>query len=317
MECQMNITPPARPRIKFTSLVNTAGKFCLVLTCLVLSSCTSYFSGGRDTLGDELKKQAIEDKAALQEITTKKEKNQSPNYLGLARQLTHDKYYEVALGQLNEAGKTDPHNPEISYLKGVCYRGKKEYQKAVGQFESALTTDPEFSYAHGGLGVTYDAMGRHDEARACYARAIEIDPGVAGFYNNFGVSCLIDGQPEKAIGYFKKSIGLDPKYARSINNLGIAYSMAGNEQKAIAAFKAANSEAAAYNNQGYVYHINNHIDKAMAMYDKAVQADPDFALAMENRKKAAAIAYKMKDPAASDSREVPDHNPSPALENQP
>ncbi len=313
----MNIKNPTRPGIRFTSLVKNPGKLILVLACLVLSACTSYFSGGRDTIGDELKKQAIEDKAALQEMTYKKEKNQAPNYLGLARQLTHDKYYEVAIGQLNEAEKTDPHNPEICYLKGVCYRGKKEYPKAVRQFESALKTDPGFSYAHGGLGVTYDAMGRHDEARVCYARAIEIDPGVAAFYNNFGVSCLMNGQPEEAIGYFKKSIAIDPRYARAINNLGIAYGMAGNEQKALAAFKATNSEAVAYNNQGYVYHINNHIDQALSMYDKAVKADPDFALAMENRKKAAAIAYKIKDPAGTDSREVPNPTPCPALENQP
>ena len=110
-------------------------RYLLYLFCYIIlvssSGCVSSKGGVKDDLGLQLKKEAMEDRAAVRDIQYRKEKNAHPNYLGLARILAAKGFYDVALVQLKEAEKTDGKNPEVFYLKGVCFREKKEYEKAL------------------------------------------------------------------------------------------------------------------------------------------------------------------------------------------
>ena len=257
--------------------------FCCII--LVFSSgCALPKGSARDDLGLKLKKKAIEDKDAVSYIRSREKKNVHPDYLALARILAAKGFYDVALIQLKEAEKTDGKNPEVYYLKGVCFRGKKEYKKAVSQFERAIAIDPGYSYAYAGLGIIYDLTGKHQKAVECYTKAIEIDPGVPSFYNNLGVSLMADGKVEKAIECFQKSVALDPNFRRAINNLGLAYGMLGKDDKALAIFKKLGNEAEAYNNMGYVCQMRGDRKKAIEMYKKAIEVNPGFTVAKRNLK---------------------------------
>ncbi len=263
-------------------------RYLLYLFCCIIlvssSGCVSSKGGVKDDLGLKLKKEAMEDRAAVRDIQYRKEKNAHPNYLGLARILAAKGFYDVALVQLKEAEKTDGKNPEVFYLKGVCFRGKKEYGKAVSQFEKAVSIDPGYSYAYAGLGITYDMTGDPDKAAGYYRKAIELDPGIPSFYNNLGVSLMADGKVEKAIECFKKCIALDPNSRRAVNNLGLAYGRLGKDDKALAVFKKLGNEAEAYNNMGYVCEMRGDRKKAIEMYKKAIAVNPDFAAAKRNLK---------------------------------
>ena len=235
--------------------------FCCII--LVSSSgCVSSKGGVKDDPGLQLKKEAMEDRAAIRDIQYRKEKNAHPNYLGLARTLAAKGFYDVALVQLKDAEKTDGKNPEVFYLKGVCFRGKKEYKNAVSQFKKAVSVDPGYSYT----------------------KAIKLDPGISLFYNNLGVSLMADGKVEKAIESFQKCIALDPNSRRAVNNLGLAYGRLGKDDKALAIFKRLGDEAVAYNNMGYVCQMRGDRKKAIEMYKKAIAVNPDFAAAKRNLK---------------------------------
>jgi Flp pilus assembly protein TadD len=238
----------------------------------------------KDDLGLELKKEAIENKAAVREMQLRNKKKAHPNYLALARTLAEKGFYDIALNQLKEAEKTNGKNPELFYLKGVCLRGKKEYEKAVFQFERAICIDPDYSYAYDGLGITYDMTGDPQMAAECYRKAIQLNPGNTIFYNNLGVSLMAGGKAEEAVENLRKSIAIKPDFNRAINNLGLAYGMLGKDDKAFAIFKRLGNEAVAYNNMGYVYQLRNDREKAAEMYRRAIELNPDLKSAKRNLK---------------------------------
>ena len=53
--------------------------------------------------------------------------------------------------------------------------------------------------------------------------------------------------------------------------------------------------AAAYNNRGWVYYLKKDYARAIADYDRALQLDPNFALARNNR----ALAERARSNAAA------------------
>lgn len=250
--------------------------FCSVLFC---SGCAAFNEAKMDNL---IKKDAIKNRAALNALKYEEEKNAHPNYLELARNLVNQKFYDIALVQLEAAEKNNKKNPEIFYLKGLCFRGKDEYTKAVLEFKTAVELCPAYSYAHDGLGVSYDLCGRHEKAIACYKKAIKLNPAVYKFYNNLGFSLMSGSDFACAAENFKKGISLNPGCSRTINNLGIAYGMLGKDDQAMEMFKKTAKEANACNNTGYVCEQRNDIKKAVKMYEKAVEIDPEFKIAKKN-----------------------------------
>lgn len=250
-------------------------KIAVLFLVLLMAGCAGRGNrqGDIDAL---LMKQALEQKAA--------EEKPEPNHLELARRLVAKGFYDVALVQLKEAEKKDGKNPEIFYLKGVCYREKKGYKKAISQFNRALEIDPEYSYACNGMGITYDLTGDHQKALEFYQKAIDFNPANAGFHNNLGFSQMALGRLSDAIENFKKSIALNPDFRQAINNLGIAYGLSGRYEDAFSMFKKGGSRAAACNNMGFIYQMKGEMNKAIEMYQKAIALDPDLAEAKTNLK---------------------------------
>ncbi len=245
-------------------------------------SCASLQNGKKDDIGIDLKKEAIEEKAAYKEMQYRRNKSMPPDYVSLARTLVEGGFYDVALNQLQAAEAMESKNSEIFYLKGVCLRGKEEFEAARKQFERALDISPDHPYAHAGLGMVHELSGEHEKAIACYARAIALDPGIASFYNNLGVSYMAVGAHEKAAACFEKGLALTPDSGRTLNNLGLAYGMLGRDEAAFELFKRLGGEAVAWNNLGYVRQMRGERARAAEMYRRALAADPGYGAAERN-----------------------------------
>lgn len=258
--------------------------FLMVLfwSLLCFFSCTTSKDTSKNDIGLKLKKEAVEEKAAFKQMQYQQRKKANPNYLALAQTLTAKGFYDIALKQLKTAEKKDAENPEIFYLQGVCFCGKKDFENAVIQFEKAISINPGYSYAFAGLGITYSSRGEHSKAVTFYTKAIQLDPGVSSFHNNLGVSLMADGKLKKAVESFQKGVALNPNFSRAANNLGLAYGMLGEFTKAFEIFKKTGNEAAAYNNLGYVCQLRGETKMALQMYHKAIEADPDFSAAKQN-----------------------------------
>jgi len=207
-----------------------------------------------------------------------------PDYLKLAGDLVKRGFYDVALVQLEEAGKKNPKNVEIYYLMGVCKRENREYHEAAKDFHEAIRLNPEYAPAYDGLGLTCDLMGEREKAWTNYKKAISLNPARADFYNNLGFSEILGGRLKEAKLHLLKSVSLYPAYKKALNNLALCYAMMGEDEKAMAILKEISSPADACNNMGVIYQLKGDMEKAVAMYKKALKINPDMTKAGKNLK---------------------------------
>ena len=205
-----------------------------------------------------------------------------PDYLKLARDLVKRGFYDVALVQLEEAGKKNPKNVEIYYLMGVCKRENREYHEAAKDFHEAIRLNPEYAPAYDGLGLTCDLMGEREKAWTNYKKAISLNPARADFYNNLGFSEILGGRFKEARLHLLKSVSLNPGYKRALNNLALCDAMVGEDKKAMAILNRILSPGDACNNMGVIYQLKGDIKKAVAMYKKALEINPGMTKAKKN-----------------------------------
>ena len=100
-----------------------------------------------------------------------------------------------------------------------------------------------------------------------------------------GYNAGINEEYDKAISFYLRCIELDPT-AAAYYNLGIAYYNQGNYIKAIELWEKAieldPDLAMAYNNLGVAYKNQGNLTKAIESYEKAIELDPDLAMAYVN-----------------------------------
>ncbi len=259
-------------RLATTSRTTTRVRFLLVsicLVCLVLTTgCRSHLENTRGESTEELKKEALERKQALDELDSKW-RTEEPDHVALARIMVDRKLYDVALRLLRESDAPD--SAERFYLEGVCHREKSRYETAILQFKKAIELSPRYSQAYEGIALTHDLMGQRESAHEYYAKAIEENPSSSRFYNNFGVSLLVAGRYEEAAERLETCVRLDPESLRAFNNLGLAYGLAGREEDALKAFLKAGDTEHAYRNMAFMYRVRGNKEKSREMVHKALE----------------------------------------------
>jgi tetratricopeptide (TPR) repeat protein len=93
------------------------------------------------------------------------------------------------------------------------------------------------------------ALNRRKRVRAAVLKALEADPGCAPALNLLGVLAQQDGDEQAALAYFRRATSTDPGYAKG------------------------------WFNAGTVYEVAEQFGKAREAYERALDIDPDYALA--------------------------------------
>jgi len=200
--------------------------------------------------------------------------------------------FEKGEAMITELMKDHPRNHLVQYASGVLYAFKEQYDEAIEYFDRAIIIFPYFMEAYFNKAVTYQKKLDVGNMIKAYQKVIEIgDPKDAqvkqakGFLfdlekqtlKNEGInletylkcmakfekafSYLNKQNPEKAIFYFKECIAINKKHPQSYGNMGICYAKLGQKEQALWAF------------------------------DKALEIDPNYELAIVNR----AITESLKD----------------------
>ena len=216
--------------------------------------------------------------------------------------------YEQAIADYNKAIELDPDYAEAYNNRGIDSDNLGDYEQAIADYNKAieLNHDP-LSWPYNNRGAVYTHQGNYEQAIADYNKAIELDPNYAGAYNNRGFVYLKLGNYEQAIADYNKAIELDPNYARAYNNRGYAYYRLGDYEQAISDYTKAigfdpdyvlayQNRGLAYADQGKydlaisdytragnVYHELGDYGQAIANYTKAIELDPNYAPAYDNR----------------------------------
>ncbi len=126
-----------------------------------------------------------------------------------------------------------------------------ELSEAAELYRQSIDTYPT-AEAYTFLGWTYSFMGLYDAAIAECRHAIEVDPDFGNPYNDIGAYLIEKGQIDEAIPWLEKA------------TLAMRY----------------DNPAFPYFNLGRVWEMKHEFFRALASYRKAIEIDPQYALAL-------------------------------------
>jgi len=140
----------------------------------------------------------------------------------------------------------------VEYTKALI--AARRYGQVISAFESARLMETEFDPGvWNNLGAAYAGAGRFEEAIKAYEMALALDARLPEANNNLANACLSlglktgdDALLAKCLEFYKRAIALDPGYPAPYHGLGHAYSEQGN------------------------------LGGAIACWEQALEADPDF-----------------------------------------
>jgi len=167
-------------------------------------------------------------------------------------------HYDYALKSFASAEVACSGEYYFYFYKGVCYFGKGDYHTALQEFLHAINLNPQqddliriLIYA----GSCHNNIGEYEKAVILLEKAEKLAGRVKEIYNALGFSYFKLKNYDKSIQNLLIAIDIDPCSAMDFASLGSNYREKGD------------------------------FEKAIVMYEKALEMDPDMTVAMENLKK--------------------------------
>jgi tetratricopeptide (TPR) repeat protein len=214
-----------------------------------------------------------------------------------------------------------PGNAKVSLLRGKAYLNRKEADKALPELKSAVEKDPDSEDAQLSLAYAFILKDDVQSAIKQFREVIRINPdnsyakdaltlltnksapawrsenAEAMKYFNEAEKFFSTGKYEEAVKGYSKAIELDPKFAKAWVYLGDAYMGVGNSARGIECYKKAieinPNDRQAHRFLGDVLEKQydrtsemKYLDEAIASYENAVKADPAYATAVSDLKRA-------------------------------
>lgn len=170
---------------------------------------------------------------------------------------------------------------------GLVYFENSLYQEAEQHLAKAISLDPKLARSFVHIGVIRNYRSDHEGALKAFEAALAINPNDGAVHNNMGMTLSMLGRDEDAVQAFGAALRMGAPTARAYNNMGLALARLGRWREALEAFRCAGGEAAAYNNLGYLYFLEEEYAKAVSAFEKAIDLEPRYYVrASENLKRA-------------------------------
>jgi tetratricopeptide (TPR) repeat protein len=232
-------------------------KKIIVITCLILFSCTALFASYKEALKLYEKNDYTGSlKIIASELETANDsKPDSPNYnlrflaahdhwkLGNTKSaMDHfarcieikkskvDPYIDLALLQIElkkygeaentaRRGLEAEKSPMLYYIMGMASLKRENFWKAKEMFEKANSLNPELYYSYNALGISLMRLKKYSEANTAFSAAHAIKPKSVEIINNLGMSYEKLGKNKDAYEYFKQALSMDEKNSVIAANL--------------------------------------------------------------------------------------------------
>lgn len=163
--------------------------------------------------------------------------------------------------------------------RGLAEINQGNFERALKDFDRSIAIKPTYG-AYSGRGRAKEGMGDFNGALEDYNKSIEIKP--------FGLTFALRGLAKMkmtdydgAVSEFNKALQLNPGDSVSMRNKQLALFLSGNKGE------QAENQAKYYYNLGCKSGDNGDMTKALEFFTKAIELDPEMAIAYENR----AIVY--------------------------
>jgi superkiller protein 3 len=212
------------------------------------------------------------------------------------------------------------------YNLGEALDQQRRIDEAMHQYELAFQCQPNYAEPHNNLGVDLAKSGQTEAAISQYTQAIQRKPGYADAWNNLnpdeaevhknlGEAMDKQGRIGEAINDYQSAVQLNPQDAEAFNNLGVDYARQGRFAAAAEQFQQAlkvrPDYADAGSNLGYLWtQQGEHLDEALALIQRAHQADPKNSGTLDNL---GWVLFKLNRPAEGldYARQAVQYSPQP------
>jgi len=183
-----------------------------------------------------------------------------------------------AEGACFKAIEQDSNSVKSYSALGALYRDLGKYDEAVKYLKLAMGRDPADVVTSIALARTYDLMKQEIISEDIYKDLINKNPKDWRVFQNYAYFLVRKGRHQQAIENYKKVIDLTPENAAAHNNMGGVYIYLGEFDKAAYHLDLATTiepRLYAYLNAGTMYYLSGNFGRAVAMYSKALQLQPD------------------------------------------
>ena len=206
--------------------------------------------------------------------------------------------YDNAIEVYKKLIQIMPNMPEFhSNLANILYV-KGDVDGAVSHFQTAVTLNPSkewTSVVNQTLGFVFqEAKQDLDAAITSYQSAYLLTPEDIDIYINLGSAFYDKEDYDNALAVYRNALDLDPQKAKIHCNLGFLYWGKGDTDEEIREYELAiefdKTYDIAYNNLGVIYLDDlGRVQKAIEMFKKSVECNPNYALAHFNLARSIAI----------------------------
>jgi len=189
----------------------------------------------------------------------------------------------------NKAIALSPSYAEAYNNRGVLYCRQLHYTNAVEDYATAVRLNPVYAAAYNNMGCALCYTGEYDKAIEYFGKAIAIDDSDPIYYNNRALA--LDGKKQyvPAADNFTTAIQLSPLSSMLHYRRAITWRNMQEDEKALQDFTrvieldASFEYGWAYFKLGEIYQAKKNYTHAIANYDKAVEVNPCFTDALNNR----------------------------------
>lgn len=206
--------------------------------------------------------------------------------------------YDSAVEVYKKLIKIMPNMPDVhSNLANILFV-KGDIDGAISHFQTAVTLNPKkqwTSVINQTLGFVYQESKKDlDAAITSYQSAYLQTPDDIDIYVNLGSAFYDKEDFHNALQVYRNALDLDPKNAKIHCNLGFLYWGNGDLDEAIKEYELAieydDTYDIAYNNLGVIYLDDlGRVQKSIELFTKAVECNPNYALAHFNLARAIAV----------------------------
>lgn len=199
--------------------------------------------------------------------------------------------YNMAIEVYNKLIAMAPNIPDLYSNLANIYYIKGEFDLAISNYQTAITLNPNPSWTSviaQTMGFVYqENKSDPDAAISAYQTAYVLTPDDIDIYVNLGSAFYDKEDYNNALSIYRQALEFQPYNAKIHCNLGFLYWGKGDTEEAIKSYELAikynDAYDIAYNNLGVIYLDDlGMVNKAIELFKKAVDVNPNYALAHFN-----------------------------------
>ncbi|UII32782.1 tetratricopeptide repeat protein [Fulvivirga ulvae] len=166
--------------------------------------------------------------------------------------------YKEAIEAFSNVLKYDKDNKEALIHRSKAYYSLKDYEKTIADCDAILNIDPELESVYDlsamhNMALAYNSLKKYDRALLYLDELKQLQPDYLPSYESAGYSHLGLNQLDLALQDFKAMVRLDSTSEKGYYGIGM------------------------------IHYLKAEYSKAIEAYNQAIQINPDYAMAYQNR----------------------------------